>query len=94
MRWMFFRSALTVLLALAVLLSVPLAGQAQSVLGPVPILAVNAPLSTARATLYSTNLTLANLSTASSTTATLSYYKPDGSVWPTSPSFNSASLVP
>lgn len=94
MGWRSLRSFLTMLLAVSVLLAVPLAGQAQSILGPVPILAVNAPLSSARATLYSTNLTLANLSTASSTTATLSYYKPDGSVWPTSPSYNSASLGP
>lgn len=72
------------------------AGQAQPVLvgGFMPLLAVNAPLTVASPKLFSTNFTVVNASATNSQTTTISYVKPDGSVWPASPANTAVNLPP
>ncbi len=94
MRWRLFRSPLSIVLAFSVLLSGTLASQAQTLLRPLPLLAVAAPLTAASSKLYSTNITLVNLATSTTNNATLNYVKPDGSDWPASPAFTNVALPP
>jgi hypothetical protein len=89
-----WRPWLALALAVASLAPAPQSARAQAIPRPLPLLAVNAPLTAASSKLYSTNVTLVNHSAGTTLNATLNYAKPDGSPWPAGPAFTNAALPP
>lgn len=77
------------------LIGTPPLSHAQSVIVPsLPLLAVNAPLTSASPKTFSTNFTVVNSSSTTAYTATLTYLRPDGTVWPSGPTFTSLNVPP
>ncbi len=89
------RRALSVLVLVACLLAPNFQTvEAQFLSRSLPLLAVDTQLTAANGKTFSTNFTLVNVSNSQTVTATVSYIRPDGSTWPSSPAFSSAMLPP